>query len=99
MGLSEPLTEFLTHLKRFIYQVVIRKPEIQQIEFKGQKLIIDLFSAFASDPMRLLPSSSQTKWANAQEKQGHGHRVISDYIAGMTDEYAYKVHQRLFSAP
>ena len=99
VGLSEPLTAFLTHLKRFIYQVVIRKPEIQQIEFKGQKLIIDLFSAFASDPMRLLPSSSQTKWANAQEKQGHGHRVISDYIAGMTDEYAYKVHQRLFSAP
>ncbi|MDP4983794.1 anti-phage deoxyguanosine triphosphatase, partial [Pseudoalteromonas tunicata] len=97
--LPEGLNEFLSSLKSFVYQTVIRKPEMQQIEFKGQKLIIDLFSAFASDPERLLPRSTQAKWRQAQLHASQGHRIICDYIAGMTDEYAYKTHQRLFCAP
>jgi dGTPase len=44
------------------------------------------------DDLRLLPEQYQQ---NAL-KEGD-HRVIADYIAGMTDRYAVKEHRRLFA--
>jgi len=90
--------EILQVLKRFINKLLIRQSQMQQIEFKGQKLIIELFGAFASDPLRLLPENTQVRWQELYERTGCGNRVICDYIAGMSDEYAYKVHNRLFAA-
>lgn len=90
--------EILQVLKRFINKLLIRQPHMQQIEFKGQKLIIELFGAFSSDPLRLLPKNTQVRWQELYEETGCGNRIICDYIAGMSDEYAYKVHNRLFAA-
>ncbi|MBE0359388.1 anti-phage deoxyguanosine triphosphatase [Pseudoalteromonas aliena] len=83
-------------LKHFVFQRLIRDPEMQQIEFKGQNLLIELFTAFASDPLRLLPETTQAQYIEA-EKQNQGMRIICDYLSGMSDEYAYKTYQRLFS--
>lgn len=83
-------------LKHFIFQRLIRDPQMQQIEFKGQNLLIDLFSAFASDPLRLLPETTAALY-EAAEKENRGMRIICDYLSGMSDEYAYKTYQRLFS--
>lgn len=96
--LPEEYKEILQVLKRFINKLLIRQSQMQQIEFKGQKLIIEMFGAFASDPMRLLPENTQVRWQELYESTGCGNRVICDYIAGMSDEYAYKVHNRLFSS-
>ena len=77
-------------------QAFIREPKMQQVEFKGQNLLIELFSAFASDPMRLLPETTQEMWLNAHNNNGNAMRVICEYLSGMSDEYAYKTYQRLF---
>ncbi|WP_394131615.1 anti-phage deoxyguanosine triphosphatase [Shewanella maritima] len=82
-------------LKQFVYQYVIRKPEIQMLEFKGQQIVMELFEAFACDPQRLLPVNTQNRWLLEQEN-GSGMRVIADYISGMTDEFAGRLHQQLF---
>ena len=82
-------------LKHFVFQRLIRDPEMQQIEFKGQNLLIELFTAFASDPLRLLPETTQAQYIEAQ-KHNQGMRIICDYLSGMSDEYAYKTYQRLF---
>ena len=82
-------------LKHFVFQRLIRDPEMQQIEFKGQNLLIELFTAFASDPLRLLPETTQAQYIAAQ-KHNQGMRIICDYLSGMSDEYAYKTYQRLF---
>ena len=84
-------------LKQFVYRYVIRKPEIQMLEYKGQQIVMELFEAFASDPERLLPSNTQTRWDNAKQEGLNCHRVIADYISGMTDEFAARLHQQLFS--
>lgn len=60
-------------LKHFVFQRLIRDPEMQQIEFKGQNLLIELFTAFASDPLRLLPETTQAQYIEAQ-KQNQGDR-------------------------
>lgn len=83
-------------LKNFVFQRLIKNPHMQQIEFKGQNLLIELFNAFASDPMRLLPETTQAIYSQALE-QNQGMRIICDYLSGMSDEYAYKTYQRLFS--
>ncbi|PHI38748.1 dGTPase [Pseudoalteromonas sp. GCY] len=88
--------EILQVLKVFVYRRLIREPKMQQIEFSGQNLLIDLFEVFASDPMRLLPYTTQTLYQQATDEKQQM-RVLADYLGGMSDEYARKTHRRLFT--
>ena len=96
--LNQPQAQCLDILKKFVYHHVICKPEIQQMEFKGQKIVMDLFDAFSSDPERLLPNNTKNRWLKASEQGLNPQRVVCDYIAGMTDEYAGTMYRRLFIA-
>ncbi|MCF6436170.1 anti-phage deoxyguanosine triphosphatase [Pseudoalteromonas sp. MMG022] len=95
--LDNEFADILSILKIFVFERLIREPKMQQIEFSGQNLLIDLFSALASDPMRLLPYTTQEQYQNTNttnEKM----RVLADYLSGMTDEYARRTHKRLFAS-
>lgn len=103
---SEPLIRFnarlpsaetalLHSLKQLVFNCVIRQPLIQQSRFRCQNMLLQLFDAFASDPSRLLPLNTQHRWHSANE-HGQGMRVICDYISGMTDDYAERMHKTLF---
>lgn len=81
--------------KEFVLNRVIKKPEIQQLEYKGQQVVMELFTAFHSDPARLLPENTRKRWMLA-DTQGKGARVIADYISGMTDEFASRMYANLF---
>lgn len=85
----------LDTLQSVVVELVIKSTPVQQLEFKGQKMITELFNAFATDPKRLLEGRDFK-----QTIQGGGEictaRVICDNIAGMTDEYATKRYQQLF---
>lgn len=94
--LGEQQNQILEVLKKFVFQYVIQKPEIQQARFKGQQMVMSLFKAFASDPLLLLPNNTRKRWQKAIDEGRNPHRVICDYISGMTDEYASKMYQRLF---
>lgn len=95
--LTPSFAALLEIFKQFVLRYVIKKPEVQLIEYKGQQIVMALFEALASDPERLLPSNTRERWLNAEANQ-QGQRVIADYIAGMTDEFAARLHQQLFSA-
>lgn len=82
--------------KDFVFQFVILQPAIQRVEYRGQQIVMELFEALASDPMRLLPSSTAKRWALAGENGENQHRVIADYVSGMTDDFATKIYQTLF---
>ena len=92
--LKNPAKDILAELKDFVDKYVIQQTSVQQLEFKRQKIITELFNAFATDPKRLLERRQYEK-----KKAGDPvpiERVICDYIAGMTDEYATKRYQQLF---
>jgi dGTPase len=82
--------------KDFVYQFVIKQTSIQQLEYRGQQVVMELFQALSSDPERLLPKNTAMRWLKAKENKLNHHRVIADYVAGMTDEYATKLYQTLF---
>ena len=107
VNFEEPLLRFnavhpviaaqtLQIFKDFVYQFVIKQTSIQQLEYRGQQIVMELFEALASDPERLLPKSTVKRWQQAQENNQNQHRVIADYVAGMTDEYATRLYQTLF---
>jgi dGTPase len=93
--LSDEARQVLNVLQDLVVDRVIRSTTVQQLEFKGQKIVTELFHAFATDPTRLLPPRDARHWEEADGKASR-HRVICDYIAGMTDEYATKRYQQLF---
>ncbi|WP_103027184.1 anti-phage deoxyguanosine triphosphatase [Salinibacter altiplanensis] len=97
-ALSEPAEDLLEALDELKIDKVIEKATAQQMEYRGRLLIMRLFEALSSDPKRLLKSWHWEQYRShdkAGDKQA-AHRVICDYIAGMTDEYATEVYERLF---
>ncbi|MFW1840108.1 anti-phage deoxyguanosine triphosphatase [Acinetobacter gyllenbergii] len=85
--------KILKVLKKFVFNKVIKRPEVQVLEYKGQLMIMRLFEVLKENPNRLLPSSTLNQYNQAQNKE----RVLSDYISGMTDGYATKLYHKLFS--
>ncbi|MBA6353306.1 deoxyguanosinetriphosphate triphosphohydrolase family protein [Colwellia sp. BRX8-4] len=82
--------------KDFVFSFVIKQTSIQQLEYRGQQIVMELFEALASDPARLLPKHTKQRWLYAKTHNLNEHRVIADYVSGMTDDYATHLYQRLF---
>ena len=80
-------------LKDFIMSEVIRSASVQQLEYKGQGMIVSVFEAFQSEPGRLLPADVRQRYSES----GEDLRVICDYVAGMTDTHLLRTYERLFS--
>lgn len=80
-------------LKDFVVANVIKTPEVQTLEYKGQKMILKLFSTIADNPERLLPSKYLTEYKEKNDDL----RIICDYLAGTTDLYAIKLYHKLFT--
>ncbi|AJQ95748.1 anti-phage deoxyguanosine triphosphatase [Gynuella sunshinyii] len=85
--------DILGSFKEFVYDQVISQPSVQTLEFKGQKIITDLFIALKSKPYSLLPTIVQEKIT----EESNLDRIIADYISSMTDIEACKLYQRLFT--
>ncbi|MCJ8294124.1 MAG: deoxyguanosinetriphosphate triphosphohydrolase family protein [Colwellia sp.] len=96
--LSSATAQALKIFKDFVYFYVIKLTSLQRLEYRGQQMVMELFEALSSDPMRLLPSNSAKRWQLAFESKQNPQRVIADYIAGMTDDYATRLYQTLFNA-
>lgn len=82
--------------KDFVYDFVIKRTEIQHHEYRGQQIVMELFEALASDPLRLLPKNAQKRYQHALDNGHNSYRVIADYVSGMTDDFATNLYQSLF---
>lgn len=82
--------------KDFVYRFVIKLPSIQRLEYRGQQIVMEIFEALSSDPLRLLPTNTVKRYRQALDNGENEYRVIADYVAGMTDDYATKLYQTLF---
>ncbi len=83
--------EILLLIKRFVMQHVILRPELQQLQYKGQQVMVKLFDIFAANTDRLLPLDV------LEQYDSQGHRAIADYLASMTDVSAGKLYHKLLS--
>ena len=84
----------LAHLVQCVYQYVIDSQAARTFEYGGQMVVLRLFEAIASNPLSLLDLKTRELFRAAGDEDSE-HRVICDYIANMTDEFAYRMHERL----
>ncbi|RED52365.1 anti-phage deoxyguanosine triphosphatase [Aestuariispira insulae] len=92
-SLSAEASPMLESLKTLVLDRVIRSSAVQQLEFKGQKLVVELFEVLAHDPDRLLPESILRRF----REKGRDPRVLCDYVAGMSDNHAVRLYQKIFT--
>ncbi|HSY35620.1 MAG TPA: dNTP triphosphohydrolase [Acidobacteriaceae bacterium] len=79
-------------LKTIAFNLVFSDPRVKTLEAKGAKVIRELFEVFVQDT-KLLPLDWQEMIQ--AKKYGSKERLICDFIAGMTDKYAYAYYSRL----
>jgi dGTPase len=86
---SDGMRKDATELKQFLRKNLYDHYTVKRMRFKGQKVIRDLFDAFFNNS-EMLPEEYRAK--DEMERA----RKVADYIAGMTDRYAYKEYLKLF---
>lgn len=84
-------------LKRFLLQNLYRHAQVVQTTQAAQQVVRDLFEAYMGDPAQM-PQAHNDRFDGIDTIQAAGakpERVVADYIAGMTDRFATREHERL----
>lgn len=85
-------------LKTYTYQAVIASSRVKLAEYRGKEVVSGIFEALAGeDGHILLPEDTLNLFNAANGNRQRELRVISDFIAGMTDRYAVEFYGRLHS--
>ena len=94
---SPQMREDIVALKRFLMQNLYMHHQVYRVTRKAQRVVRELFEVFFDDP-RLMPPDSYgvAKAAEAASGKSGRARIVTDYIAGMTDRFALDEHERVF---
>ncbi|SHJ90157.1 dGTPase [Shimia gijangensis] len=93
---STALWSDLQEIRHFLFTRMYRAPSVMMKRAEVTKIVEDLFPLFMGNTA-LLPENWQADLAHAPDKT-HVARIVSDYLAGMTDRYALQEHARLFGS-
>ena len=79
-------------LKRFLFERMYRHERVFRATVEASQAVRDLFEAYLAEPARLPP-----EWQAEAGRPGSPEtaRLVADYIAGMTDRYAFEAQGRL----
>lgn len=84
-------------LKGVEFILMIRHPRVTTHEYKGKQVVTRLFEAHAQDDSGdMFPEDVREVWEQVRGNERARLRVVSDYIASMTDRYALELYSRLF---
>tara|TARA_B100000686_G_scaffold195220_1_gene202124 strand:+ start:12837 stop:14048 length:1212 start_codon:yes stop_codon:yes gene_type:complete len=94
VNFSKNLNNNNNKLRSFLQKRMYKHTIVNRMTLKAKNIVSDLFNVFSKD-LSILP----TEWRNIAETEKSDlkiYRIITDYIAGMTDRYAVMEHKRLF---
>lgn len=81
-------------LKRFLHKNLYQHPDVKMMTDKAVNVVSNLFEAYLND-INLLPKE-YLKYNLEKINNKSKERVISDYIAGMTDRFALEEYKKLY---
>lgn len=93
IGFSEEMKAQSQVLKQFLFKQLYRHPQVMQTMNSAQQVVNELFAAYMVEPERMKPRFVQR--VQAAYTLNDRARVVSDFIAGMTDRYAAREHERI----
>ena len=96
ISLSETVAAQNLELKRFLNKYLYKHPKVEKMSEEAKQVIRYLFDGFMSEAS-LLPEEVQKNIGMHEAEQGKQGkaRVIADYIAGMTDRFAFAESERI----
>lgn len=98
--LREPLVSFSDEmqahdrtLKAFLFERMYRHYKVNRTTAKAKRVVREMFGHFLEAPQTL-----PTEWQRliARPDAEPMPRIVADYVAGMTDRFAFEEHKRLF---
>ena len=95
---SAAMREQSQALKSFLLQKLYRHPQVLYTTGQGQQVVRDLFGCYLANPDNM--PDGHHRWldsalAHESLPERALPRVVADYIAGMTDRFALREHERL----
>ncbi len=103
--LSPEMTALNHELRQFLFSHVYRHYRIYRMWIKAKRIIGELFSSLAAEPLQLPPDHRPAALTTADRSRSegapgsisaHSARAVCDYLAGLSDREAVHEHARLF---
>ena len=96
-----PLVQFSTEmrdssasLKRFLLSNLYRHPQVVHTTGQAKQVVRELFAAYQAEPSQM-QAGFAARATRPDVAPAAVARAVSDYIAGMTDRFAAREHERL----
>jgi dGTPase len=100
---SKPLVAFSDEvyaqhiaLKKFLNAKLYRHEKVLEMTDRADRVVTSLFEKYFAEPETMPVEHAERARADEIESGENGRaRVVADYVAGMTDRYAYSAYKRL----
>ncbi len=99
-ALGHPVIQFsaelwtqLKEIRAFLFSQMYRAPSVMQVRTEVSRVLVDLFPIYLGEPKQM-PARWHADIVEATDETALA-RIVSDYIAGMTDRFALQDHARL----
>ncbi|MEM1086874.1 MAG: deoxyguanosinetriphosphate triphosphohydrolase [Pseudomonadota bacterium] len=94
VAFSEALERDQRALRAFLYERMYKHYKVNRMRSQGKRILGELFDLFMAEP-ETLPD----EWRRDAEQAPpvRRARLVCDYLAGMTDNYAIDLHRQAFS--
>lgn len=86
VAFGEAMAEQVQTMKSFLFKHLYRHPQVMEKTIHAQVVVRELFDAYLGSPKEM-----SSDFAAREETP----RAVADYIAGMTDRFAAREHERL----
>lgn len=86
------MRDMSSELKRFLFKNLYRHPQVVETTGRAQRVVTDLFAAYEADPREMKARFAQQAMVGDASARA---RAVADFIAGMTDRFAAREHERL----
>jgi len=87
---SAQMRQESTELKQFLLRNLYRHPRVVETTGRAKQVVRELFAAYVAEPAQM-----GAGFAERPDRE----RAVADYIAGMTDRFAAREHERLTGRP
>ncbi|QDL53531.1 deoxyguanosinetriphosphate triphosphohydrolase [Rhodoferax aquaticus] len=99
VAFSEAMSREAGEMKSFLFAKLYRHTNVVNQMTLAKQVIRDLFAAYTGSPQEMLKKEGDTLVAEEGRDAAHvgngDPRAVADYIAGMTDRFALKEHERM----
>jgi dGTPase len=94
-ALSPAMAEASRDIKAFLFARMYRHPRVTAVRARMFRVVVSMTELLLAEP-QLLPGDWADRAGHCSADRAALARIVTDYIAGMTDRYALSEHRRLF---